>query len=45
MAEQNHKNEDNHDQPYETVSTAPIVAAAISVIPAASAEQQNENDN
>jgi hypothetical protein len=45
VAEQDHDNEDDHDQPYQAVSAAPIVATAISVIPAASAKQQKENDD
>jgi hypothetical protein len=45
MPEQQHKNNDEHDQPNQTVTAAPIVTPAISVIAAASAEQQNEDDD
>jgi hypothetical protein len=45
MPEQQHKKNDEHDQPNQTVTAAPVVATAISVIAATSAEQQNEDDD
>src|SRR4029077_8460309 len=43
-AEQHHQNKDDHDQPNQAVTAAPVIATAVSVVSAAAAEQQNEHD-
>jgi hypothetical protein len=45
MPEQHHKQDYEHDQPNQTMTAAAIVATAISIVAATSAEQQNEDEN